>query len=806
MAGRTLVGLPTPRPPMGAFALSASATKLDPTARKGEDALPTERPEHAQAWEHYEKVGTVRQIVSSSAAVLSGCRFYPGVVDAQGREMPLRDENGAPVAGLTEEFVQACDAVLGRYVDRSGSQRGLIRASAECYHVVGDWYLVGWPVNADGAPVEEDDPGKLGERWEVVARSSVARKNDRWEVALDRGQKIVLPRAAIAYRMWRRHPRHPNESTSWVIAAADPILDLRIFSLAQRSAARSSIPADITVVAAEAQPRDMSGAGTAPRPGLAAPGVPPVAGVPAPPPAPRPNDPVGFANYIEALIGNAVMEVLGDAQSGRAIVGPVLAVAKDFVKDGFSKISLARQIDQALQALVDQARKRIAEEGETSPEMLFGLGETNRWNGAQIDDTEYRRYFRPMAMDIADAWTAELLWGGLTSEAYNFPIEMVRKVRVLVDVKGVVADPDLSKNAGEGIKLGAIGWAAWRRANGFSDEDAPTPEERAEIAAFLSAGKVPATGTPGAPPDGVSDVQQASALPAPVIHASARRPTLGASLLRIEHDARLRLEEACEAALDQALARAGAKLRGWTRRDRDLALVLTPLDPRAVVDRIGPRRATALAAARYESDQQRREDMFLAAILVALAAGRRITTNAYGAALAVVNEHRAAAGLAPVVIAAEEIAANVSAAEYVLRESMLDLAERSVFDPLTVPNVGEMTGLQVPQPVIRRTMAAAGGAPVDPGLEADPATSTGFVGGPTLGAVTPPRLQFAWVYGSAARLRPFPEHLALDGVVGDGPDDPVFSGSFFSGDGQWYPGDHGGCQCDYEASYGEWPD
>ena len=801
MAGRTLALVPNaPRQPLGAFTMSASAVRLDPDARKGEDALPDERPEHKVAWDNYAKIGEVDQIVSSSAAVLAQCEFYPGTIDAQGNEVRLIQPDGSATPGISPELAAACVRVMSRYVDQSGSQRGLVRAQAECYHVVGDSYLVGWHVDLNGDPVEEKDTNAVGERWEVVARSSLDKKQGVYEIALDRGQRIRLPKTAIAYRMWRRHPRHPNESRSWVMANAEALLDLRIFTLAQRSAARSSIPADITVVAAEAQPRDVGG----PRPpGAQAPGVPsgsPVAPGAQPLVPPPPNDPVGFANYIERLIGNAVMEVLNDAQSGRAIVGPVLAVAEKYVKDGFSSISLHRDVDAGLQALVDQARTRLVQAADSSPEMLFGLGDTNRWNGAQIDDTEYRRYFRPLAMDIADSWTAELLWGGLRAE--NWPAEEIRKVRILVDARGVVADPDLSKLATEGLKLGAIGWAGWRKACGFGEDYAPTPEERAEIAAFMASGKPPAAAADqGTPPAGASEVQ-ASALPA--LQAASRPPVpLGRQLLRIEQEARLRLEEACEAALDQALARASAKLRNWSKGDRDLAAVLATLPPRQVLERLGTRRVTQLATDRYETDQQRREDMFLAAILVALAAGRRITANAYAQALAVVNAQRAAAGLAPVVIAAEEIAANVAAAEHVLRESMLDLAERTVFDPVTVPDVGEVTDLRVPQPVIRRTMAAAGGSPVEPGLEADPETARGFLGGPTLQAVTPPVLQFAWVYGSAARRQPFPEHQALDGVVGDGPDDPVFSGSFFSGDGQWYPGDHGGCQCDYETVFGD---
>lgn len=793
MAGRTLMARPgRPRPPAG-FAISASAIRLDPTVKKGEEALPPVSKEHEAAWRNYELVGEVDQIVSSSAGVLSQCRFYVGWLDEERRERRLRDDDGNPVEGFDPALVGAAEVSLDRFVDSAGTQRGLIRATAENFHVVGDCYMVGWYVDAGGKPVEEDDPLRRRERWEVVARTSIEERNDRYEIALRRdGVKIRLPRTAIAYRMWRRSPRYADESRAWVLANADTFLDLRIFTLAQRSAARSSIPADLKVVAAQAQPKTGPSA-----PAAAAP--PPPSGAIVPPVPPGPNDPQGWANYIERLIGNAVLEVLNDAQSGRAVVGPVIAMDHQYVKDGIASISLHRNVDSGLQALVDQARNRIVQASDSSPEMLLGLGDTNRWNGAQIDDTEWRRYFRPLAMEIADNWTSQLLWPAL--EALNFRAEDFERIRILVDARGVVADPDLSKNSGEGLKLGAIGWKAWRRANGFSEEDEPTPEERAEIAAFLSSAKPAPTapGQAGEAPDEPSEVQASAA---PRGRSRGARP-LGETLLRIEAEARLRIEEACEVALDQALARAGAKLRGWTRGDRDLAVVLAALAPAEIPARLGPARVAALAGERYEDDQQRREDMFLAALLAALAAARRTIGNTYGALLAAVNAHRASFGLAAVTIAAEEIAANTAAAEAVLRESLLDLADRTVFDPLVVPNVGEVTGLRVPAPVVRRTMAAAGGTPVGPGLDADPASAEGLIGGPTLGAVTPPRLAFEWVYGPGGRTAPFPEHLALDGAVGESPDDPVFSGSFLDPSGQWYPGDHGGCQCAFEPVYGD---
>lgn len=795
MAGATL---PSPgqlvrrHRPSPVFALSASGIKLDPAAKRGaEEALPDERPEHKLAWEHYEKVGEVGEIVSSSAALLSQCRFYVGMVLPDGSEVSVRDADGRPIEGLDERFVAAAEATLARYVDQSGAQRGLIRAQAECFHVVGDSYLVGWPVDAAGRPWNGDERQAARTRWEVVARSSLqtvgSGNTTRYRIVLDRRTNpIELPAAAIAYRMWRRSPRYPNESTAWVLRAADAITDLRIFTLAQRSAARSSIPADITVVAAEAQPRT--------------PGT-----LPAPQMPTDPTKPLGqeWATYIEKMIGDAVLEVLQDSQSGRAIVGPVLAVSKEYVKEGFSSISLHRDVDGGLQALVEQAQRRIVECSDSSPEMLKGLGETNRWNGAQIDDTEYRRYYRPLAIDIADSWTLELLWGGLLAAGWS--IEDARRVRVLVDASGVVADPDLSKNATAGLMAGAISPAAWRRANGFTEEDAPTPEEQR---LYLSSRRRQASSGSGSetPPEEPTEIQASAVLVSSAVEPLDR---LGDDLLAVERELRGRLAEACEAAVEAAIARAGSKLRNWIRSNRELSAALAAVPPRELPSRLGTRRTAALLADRYEDDAQRREEMYLAALLVALAASDRIIRGGYASTRLLLARYYElgggddAARAAVAELPDAEIDANVEAARAVLRGSLLDVTDQAVMNPDAPIGPGEVVAMTVPAAVIIRALAAGGGTPTDAGLSPDPNAAAGFIGGRTIANLAPPRFGWRWSYGTTlTRLAPFVEHERLDGLVGVDADDPVFSGSFLHASGQWFPGDHQGCQCAWAPVFG----
>lgn len=832
MAARTgSAAAPVSTPLSTGFSWSAAARRLDVDAVKGEQALGPESDRHREAWTAYDEVAEVSSLVSGSAALLSQCQLYAGTVDASGVERRLRDENGAPIEGFSEQLVADAEATLARFRDQAGSQRGLLLSLSENFDVTGDAYLVGWPVDKEGRPWEGDERRAASERWEVVSRGALGKSAGQWTLQLGGERAVKLPRSTtIVYRLWRKHPRRPDDSRGWVSSSLDVVRDLRVFTLAQRSAARSSIPASILVTAQEASPKNLTAPG-APAGGTIPPsaqagqllGVQGAAGVG---PGTPPRAPMTWAQTLERLIGDAVMEVLRDAQSGRAVVPAVLAVAEKYV-GSFEKIDLHRTIDSALSTLVEQARTRLAESADCPPEMLRGLGETNRWNGAQIADDEFRRYFRPKAMTIADAWTVELLWAGLL--ALGHPLDEVTRIRVLVDARGVVAEPDRSKLATEGLRLGAISWAAWREACGFSEQDAPTDDERAQLLAWLR----PSRAESELPAGEVNRQVGAAAfveldtttetveLEPPRLLRAAELPTLRSlttrtaasivteldadelaeQLLLIEQSARSRLEEACEAAFDQSLARGGAKLKTWARRDPELRQLLTQVDARDVHATLGPERARRVLASQFADDGDHREELFAAALAALLLSFDRIGRGVFERVarllqLVIVRDGDPVPESARGVITAAEVERNLAAGAEVLRRSMLDLAQREVFDPVTGPQLGELTDLRVPTPVVRRTLAATGGESVEPGLTADAQSADGLVFGPTLAKYQPARLAWRWVYGPEVRARPWEPHLAVDGRTFSGPSDPGLSG-LRPGGGQGFPGDHGGCRCDW---------
>lgn len=100
---------------------------------------------------------------------------------------------------------------------------------------------------------------------------------------------------------------------------------------------------------------------------------------------------------------------------------------------------------------------------------------TGNSNALQIDETLYKTHIEPLMLLIADALTVVYLRPYLIANGYS-PAE-VDKVVVWYDPSAIATRNDRAADADLGFDKGAISYDAWRRTHGFTDADAPTPDE-----------------------------------------------------------------------------------------------------------------------------------------------------------------------------------------------------------------------------------------------------------------------------------------------------------------------------------------
>jgi hypothetical protein len=96
-------------------------------------------------------------------------------------------------------------------------------------------------------------------------------------------------------------------------------------------------------------------------------------------------------------------------------------------------------------------------------------------NALQIDESLYKAHIEPLMLLIADALTVVYLRPALISS--GFTEEDVKKIVVWYDPSQVATRNDRAADADSGFEKMAISYETWRRAHGFSNQDAPDAKE-----------------------------------------------------------------------------------------------------------------------------------------------------------------------------------------------------------------------------------------------------------------------------------------------------------------------------------------
>ena len=792
MTARRKSGEGTPRPIGTGVALGRSTASSALIRGQGVKADAAKvRADQQEAQLMFAAVGEVRKAVTARGALLSACGFSIGLVptrdDDEGR--PLFDEEGVPLdPSIPAAAIEVAETALASLVDVRGSQGSLIDATSQNWDITGEAYLCGWWVDDTGRPVEESDEGALRQRWEVVGTGAYRIEGRRHFIRLTRdGLDIQLPDSAYVVRTWKRHPVWADEAHGWVMSALPSCRSLLAYSLAERSQALSSAVGSIYLVPSEAAPAKPVEAGLVPNDDAWL-GIDECSDL-------SPAD--EWAAKLDRMIADVIGEVLDDWQSGRAVQGGVLAVEAKFIEYFGKTIDIGRTIDSALGEQTERALQRLREQADCSPEMISGLGETNRWNGKQIDESDYRRYHRPQIEAIAEAWTSEVIRPALA--AAGVPFEVQRKLTIVVNKTAIVAPPDRSKIAGEALRNGAIGWEGYRQLCDIPDRFKPSDEELAAMQAFWQSQPSNSSTTSGSgsgsgsnPPDEVAPVNEAAGAlqPPRLVAAASNEVPLGDLLIEIERASREALEAAGAMAFDTALARANGKARNLARKH---LRVEAPEGTSDVLAWLGPDRVSAVLTAEFGSDSDSAWEELIAGALVAFRKRYSALADRYHdrtlGALRIPRPSRGKPSRSPFtgqLIRLEELVEAVEAGWSHLTESLIEwVREAAESEPGVIPDS-----------VWRRVLSVLGGNEVKPG--AGPAATgaaseaTAGVFGPMFSPLEPPAERFVWNH-YLVKANPFPQHMALDGAVISGRDDPILAGAPW---GSYWPGDHHGCLCD----------
>ena len=410
----------------------------------------------AEAWEYYDAIGEIKYAFNLVASVVSRIRIYAAAVD---------DPSQAPVSVNESRVVEgnlsaAAERALERLNSAYGGQAGLLKDAALNLSVSGECYLVQMPAR----------PGSgLPESWDIRSVDEVVTDPKggfsvigRREQAAGQGSAFGVSRLgskAFVGRIWRSHPRFSDEADSSLRSLLDLCAELLLLNRTFRATARSRLNAgalylpDGLSVAAQADPdypydsEDGIGAGFT---------------------AEEAED-----EFEEQLI-DAMTTPIRDEESASAVV-PLIIRGPAELGDKIKQFKFERSFDPALAERSDRVLERILQGLDVPKDVVTGLANVKYSNALQIDEALYKAHIEPLMLLICDSLTVVYLRPYLL--ANGFTESEVNRLTVWYDPSAVSTRNDRAADADAGFDRMAISGDTWRRAHGFSDQDAPTPTE-----------------------------------------------------------------------------------------------------------------------------------------------------------------------------------------------------------------------------------------------------------------------------------------------------------------------------------------
>lgn len=774
-----------------------------------------------EMWAYFDSSPEFKQAVIYTGSVAARVRPFPAAVpagDFDGDPIPV----GEPEAGISPDLAAAAQEELANLRSELGGQSEIYRLLNMNWEVAGECFLIGL-----GPRDEVIDPvtGKVKvdatvQSWAIHSISEVSVNSaGQTVVKIDgkgNGTRLDPDQGDCAIRMWLRHARWSGRADT---AFRGCLTELRILqalsnerlALSQANQTRGPfrVPTGLTLA------------------------------------APPPDSPESDATEDPLLnaLSTAFTEPVEDPDSPYVLdYVYIRGDREDLKSDVFGPVDTGRKRDAELTKDVEEAVLRLARGANLPPEKVLGFASTTFQNARQIDRNEFDDYHDPRVRAMNDAFTIGYLRPNLLARESSegvpaFDPAEVARVVVSFDPEDIIGMPPSEESATEGMGLGTISEAAWRHAKGFTEDDAPDALELvirtalhatrippeiilamleplakeagitlptpAEALIPPTAPLVPPTGTspPGTPQPTPSQaafqdrlllaaIQIQSTLrdrgisPADVLARPAHREPsdVGRRLAAVDRALFDRTHVAASAAMDRALERAGAKIRGkLTAANRAL---VTDVRSGLVAAHLGP----AIVADAVGTD----DDLF---------DGEFDTfATSYRGWVGTAQQKAAAIAAGFVDVDRERLddtqSQNADSSRDWLVAALTAVAVSRLYRPEgdATPGEGSMS-LTAPTTTIRSALARAGGSVTDAGQGPVGMVATGpdimdalRSGGATVGGYT-------WEYGGSDR--PFPPHEDLDGVEFQDYDDPALAMDpgqfpFFS---FAFPSDHQGCVC-----------
>ena len=416
-----------------------SVKDYDPASRKGHEW-------QRDAFTYNELIGEVGYLHNLTANAVAAA-------DLRVVEIVTHEETGAPE--LEEVSDPRVLRVMDAFTGPQGGQKELKRRAALHYQIAGESYLLGTPLR------DEFDMAQ-GVSWEFLSTEEIRVTKDGNRQVVKRNSAGVsdgpgggdggfVPVDAYIARFWRPDPRFSLRADSPMKRVLPICRELVVLSEVVDAVAKSRLSSGLLFVPEELSfgPFDEN--------------------------EEESQDTDDLDRFIEALIDHMRAPV-EDRTSAAGLVPLVVKGAAEFGKE-IRLIDLARDLDETYQSLRSELLRRMANGLDAPPEIMTGKSNMNHWSAYSVDSDFIERHVNPVGEAIAEFVTVAYLRPMLL-EFEGFTEADVDRYRLVFDSRMLTARSDEGPAATGAWDRLTLSDMAYLRANGFSDEDYPTDDER----------------------------------------------------------------------------------------------------------------------------------------------------------------------------------------------------------------------------------------------------------------------------------------------------------------------------------------
>lgn len=437
--------------------LTASATRITLSKTSELDALRKRRAGdkwQTPAWEYYDLIPEIKYSANLVANVTSRVRLYPGYVTDQ----DLAPADIQDVDQASDALKSAAREALRLLETGNGGIPGILRDAALNLFIAGECYLVREPTPGDTYGAKSWQIRSVDEI--VVGTGKRAGVSIKGRENAQQSDLVPLPPDSYFGRIWRTHPRYSDEADSSMRGLLELCDQLLLYSRAARGVAKSRLNAGILFIPDEFSNMSQADGEL------------------------NDTDPLEMAplsdddsDAFEEEIIDAATTPIADESSASSVM-PVIIRGPAELGDKIKHITFQRSFDPQISVDAERTLERILSGLDLPKDVVAGLAGVKYSNAIVIEESLYKAHIEPLVLMITDSLTVVLLRPVLRS--MGFTEEEVARVVVWYDPSAITTKPDKATAATQGYEMQTISAQAWRRANGFSESDAPTELEIAQ--------------------------------------------------------------------------------------------------------------------------------------------------------------------------------------------------------------------------------------------------------------------------------------------------------------------------------------